>query len=103
VCFPSGKSNPSWDDGQRKKPRANGASIRFLVSLAKNKLNDLLLRDPSSDDARYQRNAHKRDGSSACFKTNAIWASVNFDAFMEISSSPQGDHKWKIPVLNGLI
>jgi hypothetical protein len=28
--------------------------------------------------------------SSACFKTNAICASVNFDAFMELSSSQRG-------------
>src|SRR6478752_8758626 len=35
--------------------------------------------------------------SSACFKTNAICASENFDAFMELSSSLLGDHKWKIP------
>src|SRR3982074_441323 len=41
--------------------------------------------------------------SSACFKTNAICASENFDAFMELSSSPSGDHKWKIPVQTGLI
>ncbi|WP_210251727.1 hypothetical protein, partial [Brucella anthropi] len=41
--------------------------------------------------------------SSACFKTNAICASENFDAFMELSFSQIRDHKWKIPVLNGLI
>ncbi|WP_210251728.1 hypothetical protein, partial [Brucella anthropi] len=37
------------------------------------------------------------------FKTNAICASENFDAFMELSFSQIRDHKWKIPVLNGLI
>ncbi|MCY1383490.1 hypothetical protein D9M69_716190 [compost metagenome] len=41
--------------------------------------------------------------SSACFKTNAICASENFDAFTEISFSQIRDHKWEIPVLNGLI
>ncbi|MEN5107210.1 hypothetical protein, partial [Brucella anthropi] len=30
-------------------------------------------------------------------------ASENFDAFMELSFSQIRDHKWKIPVLNGLI
>jgi hypothetical protein len=39
--------------------------------------------------------------SSACFKTKAICASVNLDAFMESSSSQPRDHKWKIPASNG--
>ena len=41
--------------------------------------------------------------SDACFNTNAICASLNFDAFTELSSSHCGDHKWKIPVQIGLI
>ncbi|MHC3941925.1 hypothetical protein ACI0FR_03261 [Paenochrobactrum sp. BZR 201-1] len=40
---------------------------------------------------------------SACFKTNAICASENLDAFNEFSFSPIRDHKWKIPALHGLI
>ncbi len=32
---------------------------------------------------------------SAYFRTKAICASVSFDAFMELSLSPTGDHKWK--------
>jgi len=41
--------------------------------------------------------------SSACFNTNAICASENFDAFMEISFSQAQDRKWKIPAQNGPI
>jgi hypothetical protein len=41
--------------------------------------------------------------SSACFRTNDICASENFDAFMEISFSRARDHKWKIPAQNGPI
>ena len=38
---------------------------------------------------------------SACFRTDAICASVNFDFFVEFSSSHSRDHKWKIPARNG--
>jgi hypothetical protein len=41
--------------------------------------------------------------SSACFKTKAICASVNFDTFMELSLFRLRDHKWKIPAQNGPI
>jgi hypothetical protein len=43
----------------------------------------------------------KRKGASACCKINAICASVNFDFFMEPSSSRHQDHNWKIPAENG--
>lgn len=39
--------------------------------------------------------------ASADFSTKAICASLNFDAFMELSASPSRDHKWKIPVPAG--
>jgi hypothetical protein len=42
-----------------------------------------------------------RIDTSACLKTKAICASVNFDAFMKASSSQPRDHKWKIPASNG--
>ena len=40
--------------------------------------------------------------SSACLRTNAICASENFEAFMEISISRSRDQNWKIPPMNGL-
>src|SRR6478609_8179574 len=51
----------------------------------------------------FRQTSATAEPSSACFKTNAICASENFDAFMELSSSHQGDHKWKIPVQTGLV
>lgn len=35
--------------------------------------------------------------------TNAVCASENLDAFMELSSLSRWDDKWKSPVLSGLI
>jgi len=38
---------------------------------------------------------------SARFRTKVICACLNFYAFMDLLV-PNGDHKWKTPVLNGL-
>jgi len=41
--------------------------------------------------------------SSACRRMKAIYASENFDFFMEFSFSHHRDHNGKIPSLNGPI